>query len=246
MLVRIGLETRQHHADADADRLAIMEVADENEYRDLLSRIYGFEAAIENEVEQLPALDRLILNTHNKQDRLHADLLALGMTDLEILRLKRCAVRIRSGMHAHGWMFVVERQSLLAGLVSRHLKNVMPDVMQRAGSYFTLAAERAGARFRGFGDALGEQAKRFGALAPSTIVSAANEAFRAQRLWYASFDLHKRLRGMLDDPSRRLRPPTIPPAGSFAPAPGGLAPAPDARAPAPDAPAAREDLQPTR
>ena len=232
MLVRIGLETRQHHADADADRLAIMEVADENEYRDLLARIYGFEAAIENEVEQLPAQDRLILNTHSKQDRLHADLLGLGMTDLQVLQLKRCPVRIRGGMHAHGWMFVVERLSLLAGLVSRHLKNVMPDVMQRAGSYFTLTAERAGARFRNFGDALGEQAKRYGALAPSTIVSAANEAFRAQRLWYAGSELHKRLRGMLDDPSRRPRPPTIPPT--------------EARAPAPDAPAAREDLQPTR
>jgi heme oxygenase len=236
MLVRIGLETRQHHADADADRLAVMEAADENDYRDFLARIYGLEAAIENEIEQLSAQDRLILDTHNKQDRLHADLLALGMSDLDVLKLKRCAVRIRSGMHAHGWMFVIERQSLLAGLVSRHLAHAMPDVMQRAGSYFMHAAERSGARFRHFGDALGEQAKRYGALAPSTIVSAANDAFRAQRLWYAGSSLHTRLRGLLDDPSRRPRPPTLPPL----PAPS------EARAPTHDAPAARDDLQPTR
>ena len=52
----------------------------------------------------LSAQDRLILDTHNKQDRLHADLLALGMSDLDVLKLKRCTVRIRGGMHAHGWM----------------------------------------------------------------------------------------------------------------------------------------------
>lgn len=233
MLVRIGLETRQHHADADADRLAIMEAADEHEYRELLARIYGFEAAIENEVEQLPAQDRLILDTHTKQDRLHADLLALGMTDLEVLNLKRCAVRVRGGMHAHGWMFVLERQSLLAGIIGRHLTHAMPDVMQRAGSYFTHASERSGTRFRAFGDALGEIAKRYGALAPSTIVTAANDAFRAQRLWYAGLPMYARMRGLLDDPSRRPRPATTTPPA-------------EARAPTPDAPVAREDLQPTR
>lgn len=80
-------------------------------------------------------------------------------------------------------MFVVERQTLLSGLIRRHLCRAMPLEIAAASRYLTAYGDAPGARFRLFGDAVARYARD---IAPDAIVAGANEAFRAQRLWSTS------------------------------------------------------------
>lgn len=184
MLLRLALETRQHHARADADRIMLMDASCELEYRRHLARIYGFEAPVETALERVPDIEPQVVAARKRADRLRADLTALGMTTRQIDQLPRCVVAIQSPAQAFGWMFVVERLSLLAGLIRRHLARQLPDTMQVAGAYLGAYDDRAGALFRALGDACGRHAGQ-NAVEPAAMVAAANRAFHRQRDWFA-------------------------------------------------------------
>lgn len=222
MLVRLALETRQHHAAADADRLALMELCAAGEYRDALARIYGFEVAVEHAVDLLPEPDRTFLATRGKRAHLARDLAALGLTELEIEQLPLASTRIATLAQALGWMFVVERHTMVAGLIARHLERTCPAWIATAGAYLGFYAESTGARLRAFGETLGEHV-RHGTASPVAMVSAANEAFRYQRLWYGTSPLFDQLRARLDDPTK-LRVIEAPSAAPAASAPEPVAP----------------------
>lgn len=200
MLVRLALETRQHHAEADADRLAVMEIRATSEYREALARVYGFEVAVELALDRFHEPDRTFFATRGKRAHLARDLVALGVSELAVEQLALTSVRIATVAQGLGWMFVVERHTLVAGLLARHLERTSP-AWANACAYFNMYAESPGARFRAFGEALGEHVKR-GTATPQALVSAASEAFRCQRLWYGTSMLFQQLRQRLEDPSR--------------------------------------------
>lgn len=179
MLVRLGLETRQYHAGADADRLVLMDADTIAVYRAHLARIFGFESRVEEALAEVcePALARAHARTH----WLRRDLHALGMDAAELARLPRCAVRIRSVTQALGWMFVIERHGLLSGLILRHLEARLD--LGGASSYLVAHAEQPGARLRALCTAIDEHAAQH-AMHPTLVAAAAGEAFRWQRHWY--------------------------------------------------------------
>lgn len=183
MLSHIGSETRSHHATADSDRLALMDVASVGEYHAFLARIYGFEAAVENAVSALSDLDLIRANTRSRLECLRADLVALGVHDVESVSTYR-GIFIRTAAEAAGWLFVLERQTLLAGLIRRYLANRIPDVISAAARYLDDASRNAGVRFRRFGDALGKLAQDGTAPAESVAVAAVC-GFQHQHVWYA-------------------------------------------------------------
>jgi heme oxygenase len=179
MLLRLGLETQQHQAAADDDRLALMDVASTADYRAQLARIYGFEAALE--VALAPHVE---LRDRAKAHRLRHDLLMLGVADVEIDMLPRCMVRIASRTQALGWLFVIERHTLLAGLIRRQLEHRFSELAS-ATSYLATYGDTPGARFRSLCAELDEHAALMPAY-PTLVVAAANEAFRCQRQWYGA------------------------------------------------------------
>ena len=179
MLVRVAIETNRHHSQADGDRLALMDVRTRVDYHRFLARVFGFESVVEVALARIHDLDPLLLAGFLKTPRLRQDLLALG-ADVKLLPVANLPI-IRTVPQALGWMFVLERHTLLAGLVRRHLARALPTEMETASSYLCAHAESPGARFRAFGDALATQGRRF---TPDSIVTAAAEAFRAQRQWY--------------------------------------------------------------
>jgi heme oxygenase (biliverdin-IX-beta and delta-forming) len=178
MLLRLGLETNQHHATADEDRLALMDVASSADYRAQLARIYGFEAAVEVALAQL-----IEMRERAKAHRLRRDLLALGMSEAALDTLPRCLVRLSSVTQALGWLFVLERHTLLAGLIKRQLEHRFGGDVGEATLYLTAYGDTPGARFRSLCTMLDDHAHQMPAYA-SLIVGAANEAFRCQRQWY--------------------------------------------------------------
>jgi heme oxygenase len=182
MLLRVALETRVHHNIADADRLAVMDARDRSTYRTFLERVHGFESSVETAIVRAPDLDAALVRSMMKTARLRQDLTALGLELDEIDQLPAAtAPNIRTAAQALGWMFVLERHTLLSGLIRRHLSRYLAREMAIASAYLSAYGDTPGARFRIFGDALGDYGRRY---APDFIVAAAREAFRAQRQWY--------------------------------------------------------------
>lgn len=184
MLLRLGIETQSHHGMADEDRLAALTVKRIDAYRALLVRIFGFESSVERAVLRLRALDPQFIEERLRSRFLSEDLRALGFSASDIAAVADAAtVSIDSATHGMGWLFVIERQMLLSGLIHRQLRRVFGDALEGATSYWTAYGPQPGVRFRSFAEHLSSFASRH---SPKEIVAGASEAFRAQRQWYAT------------------------------------------------------------
>jgi len=180
MLLRLGFETQQHHATADSDRIALMEVPSPADYRAQLARILGFEGAVEAAITPLlPS----VIRARTKAHWLRRDLHELGLTTADVDMIPHCAVRIHSVTQALGWLFVIERHTLVSGLIRRQLEHRFGAALNDATSYLGAYGDSPGARFRSLCEVLdGYGAQQ--AMNPTLVVAAAGEAFRAQRQWY--------------------------------------------------------------
>jgi heme oxygenase (biliverdin-IX-beta and delta-forming) len=184
VLTQLNLETRIHHAEVDADQLAVLDQPTPTAYRDFLARTYGFEASVESALAMCPAIDRLVdLRPRAKAGLLAADLLALGLRPHELAELPLCSWldACDNVSDAMGWLYVVERKTLLHNAILRHLTVRMPAVMPDASAYLRCYEGVAGARWRDLGAAFDRAAT------PATankIVAAAHQAFWSQRDWF--------------------------------------------------------------
>ena len=182
MLLRLAIETAQHHQTADDDRLAAMDAKSLDEYRAFLAAVYGFEIRVEQALARIVELDTALLRERLKTGRLREDLSALGLSPTQINQLPTAGnFSFTSAPQALGWMFVLERQSLLSGLLHRELLHSLGEGVRSATRYLTVYGDRPAAKYRELGELLGKFAQRY---TPGSIISAAHDAFRAQRQWY--------------------------------------------------------------
>lgn len=187
MIARLQEEARLHHSDADADRLAPLAMPTSVAgYVSYLARILGFEEPVEAALASVPELALLIDTPQcNRASWLVRDLQALGVEAKRIAALPRCPPDtlppIATVPDALGWLYVVERNATLHGVVRRHLARRMPGQMAAASRYLSRTELAAGDRLRALGAALDEIARS--ALAGERIVAAADSAFRLQRRW---------------------------------------------------------------
>ena len=190
MLLRLGLETQQHHAVADSDRIALMDVASPRDYRLQLARIFGFEVPVEAALA--PWLDSAIVRERAKAHWLRRDLTLLGLTSDDLDRAPQCSVRITSVTQALGWLWVLERHTLVSGLIRRQLVHRFG--AELPASYLAAYADGPGARFRSLCEEIDLHASQQ-ASNPTLLVGAASEAFRHQRQWYLNAPLERDTRG---------------------------------------------------
>ena len=191
MLTRLAQRTRAHHATADAERLALMDVCSVEQYRAFLARIYGFEVAVEHAIANVKDIAMHRVVSRSRLDRLREDLVALGMDSYDVDALPRCATVSAAGpAQAFGALYVIERNTLVAGLVHRYLASQLPGALALAGGYLAESSRDAGPRFRAFGDALGVYV---GTASADLLVAAAVDVLGQQHRWY----------------SRRRRQPTL-------------------------------------
>ena len=185
MLTILNMETRGEHSLADAPWLQLMDLeVTRTRYLEHLVAIYGFEAPIEAGLALTPRINALLqLRQRSRSGLIVQDLLALGMSPSKIARLPQCSVTVpfRDPGEALGWMYVIERATLLHDAVRRYLEGRLSSI----GSYEYLSAYDgvAGARWQEFGRVLDEVAT-----APQSadhIVAATRTAFRYLRQWFA-------------------------------------------------------------
>lgn len=181
-VIQLNLTTRGHHGAADAPWLDLM-VPDVSTHRylRLLVRVYGFEAPIEAALRYTPGISGLLdLRAYNRSGLLVQDLLRLGMSAARLADLPQRFTTFTSPADALGWMYVIERATLLHGGVRRYLVQRIPELAE-ATSYLSAYDGETGQRWNELGNALDMVAD-----SPSVthdIMRAANQAFRALCEW---------------------------------------------------------------
>jgi heme oxygenase len=184
MLLRLGFETTVHHATADNDRLSILNAGfDLATYTAFLSRIYGFEAPLDAALAMTTGVDDLVdLRGRTRVRLLRSDLQALCASDPSTLPRCSAVFPFRQPPEALGWMYAVERNTLLHGVIERHLRVRMAETMKVAGAYLSPQIKSTGARLRELGAAMDSAARS--STNADRIVAAAKAAFRCQHGWY--------------------------------------------------------------
>ncbi|MBV8756837.1 MAG: biliverdin-producing heme oxygenase [Deltaproteobacteria bacterium] len=186
LLTKLNLATRHLHADVDDPWLDLLR-PDVNltDYSTQLIRTYGLIAPFESACKYTPGVARMLDYRQLLRAGLIArDLLALGMTPGELSRVPTCPAitMFRDASEAFGWLYVVERSTLLQEGVRRHLIQRLPSVMQ--------ACHYLGAYEGHINDhwlAFGRQLDRIAADQHNEhdIISSAEAAFRHTREWLA-------------------------------------------------------------
>ena len=187
MLTRLNMETRGEHSLADAPWLDLMGLeVTRARYLGHLVAIYGYEAPIETALALTPRINMLLpLRERCRSGLIVQDLLALGMSPSSIARLPQCTVTVpfRDPAEALGWMYVVERATLLHDAVRRYLEGRLPG---GTGTYEYLSAYQgvASTRWLELGRVLDEVAAA--SQAADLIVAATHTAFRCLRDWFSA------------------------------------------------------------
>lgn len=190
MLLRLNVETRAQHPEADDPWLDLMSVGGTSlRYLDHLVTVYGFEAPVEAALALTPHLSEVIaVRPRARSGFIVEDLLALGITPSKLARMPQCReiLPFRDVADALGWMYVIERSTLLHEAVRLHIASRLPGIT--AWSYLNAYRGIASERWQGFGEALDSYA-----ITPASgeaIVAAARAAFDRQRDWFATEPAH--------------------------------------------------------
>jgi heme oxygenase len=181
--LQLNVATRAYHVDADTPWLDLM-VPDISiqRYVSYLLKVYGFEAPIEAAFRYTPGLaSRVDLRARTRAGLLAHDLMRLGTSASQLAQLPQRFTTFSSVVEALGWMYVVERSTLLHAGVHRYLVEHLPDVSQ-ASSYLLAYEGVASLRWSELGAALDSEASSASVTRP--LVLAANQAFCAHREWF--------------------------------------------------------------
>lgn len=182
-IIQLNLATRGHHAAADAPWLDLM-VPDVTQRRYLkqLVRVYGFEAPIEAALRYTPGVSGLLdLRAYNRSGLLVQDLLRLGMSAARLADLPQRFTTFTSPVDALGWMYVIERATLLHGGVRRYVVQRIPDLAD-ATNYLAAYDGETAARWNELGNALDVVADT--PRATHQLMRAADQAFVALCDWF--------------------------------------------------------------
>lgn len=186
MLTRLNLATRAMHAGADALWVDLFSPGPSPEqYASALVVAYGFEAPVEAALGLTPGVGAVVpLRQRARTGLIVHDLLTLGYTASRIARLPQCCqiVPYRSIAEAVGWLYVVERATLLHDTIRRHLEIAMPWL--HAFSYLRAYEGNTGLRWQELGQILDQVATDPDI--EEQILAAARDAFATQRDWMAA------------------------------------------------------------
>ena len=182
-IIQLNLATRGHHVAADTPWLDLMVPAvSKHRYLKHLIQIYGFEAPLEAAFRYTPKLSALIdLRGRTRSGLLAQDLMRLGMSASRLADVPQRFTTFGTAAEALGWMYVIERATLLHGGVRRYLTQRLPEV-SNATSYLAAYDSATGLRWNELGNALDAVAST-----PSVthqILRAANQGFRALCSWF--------------------------------------------------------------
>ena len=184
ILLRLNLETRDSHAEADSAWLSLLTPDLRlHEYAAMLIKTYGFEAALEAALAYTPGLDeRLDVRSRARSGYLAEDLLALCFPPADIARLAHAEILpFASDASALGWIYVADRATLIHAVIRRQVIARRPE-LSHATAYLATSADGAAARWRELGRALDAAGRTHDGAAQ--IIAGAHHAFQFHRRWF--------------------------------------------------------------
>ncbi|MDB4962748.1 MAG: bphO [Myxococcales bacterium] len=152
-------------------------------YRAYLTSLYGFESPFEEALALSGHVALGFVAPRIKTGRIADDLLALGLTAADFVRLSRRQHidRFSSAAQSLGWLYVIERLTLHHGALRDHLAATLPDELAVAGSYLAAYDGDTGDLWRELRLELEHVARS--PAAADRMVAAAHEAFACQIAW---------------------------------------------------------------
>lgn len=182
-LLQLNIATRSYHVDADTPWLDLtVPRVEPQHYVSHLIKVYGFEAPIESAFRYTPGLaSRVDLRSRTRAGLLAHDLMRLGVSASQLAQLPQRFTTFGSVIEALGWMYVVERSTLLHPGVHRDLALRLPEVAC-ASTYLTAYDGMASLRWSELGIALDTESSS--AAVTRQLALAASQAFCAQREWF--------------------------------------------------------------
>ena len=184
-LVRIDVETRAFHGEADAAWLALVapgQTPSRFDYIQQLVASYGFDAPLEGALAYTPHLEAFIAVAPRFRSGLLAqDLLELGLSASTIAGLRQCMIAPFANVaEACGWLYVHQRATLLHDAIRLELIDHLPDVAD-ATRALRLHEGKIGTLWEELGEVFDTVARS--APVEDRIIVAAHEAFRTTLAW---------------------------------------------------------------
>jgi len=184
-LVRIDVETRAFHRDADAAWLDLVAPGTHPSRFDYIQQLvatYGFDAPLEAALAYTPHLDAFItVGPLFRSGMLAQDLLALGLSPSTIAGLRQCMIAPFANVaEACGWLYVHERAALTYDAVRIELLDQLPEVAE-ATSTLHMNDGEIGTKWAALGDTFDEIA--CSPAIEDRIIQAAHDAFRTLLAW---------------------------------------------------------------
>jgi heme oxygenase (biliverdin-IX-beta and delta-forming) len=192
VLMRLNLATRRCHVDVDQLWLDLMcpnvRVPD---YLGVLVRTYGVIAPFESACRYMPGLARIVdFKQLMRAGLIAQDLLSLGLSPLQVATVPQCpSITMFRGMpEALGWLYVIERSTLLQNSVRRHLQRHLE--VDNACAYLAAYEGHVNDHWNAFGRVL----DRIGhdAATANEIIRASCDAFDECSHWLRSTTNEKR------------------------------------------------------
>jgi heme oxygenase len=187
ILTRLNSETLAFHADMD-DAVWIGLLGGEltlTRYVNRLMAVYGFESPIESALAYTPRLGAIIeLRNRARSGLIAQDLIALGFSTSQVAQLPLCPIApFAEPAEALGWMYVVQRSTLLHERTKRHIDARLPH-LTRGTAYLSATDGRVSAGWNELGSILDTVIRD--QLTADRVVRGAQDAFRRALEWFHS------------------------------------------------------------
>jgi heme oxygenase (biliverdin-IX-beta and delta-forming) len=185
LLSRLNVATRRWHADVDGPWLDLLRpTAGRADYLAQLVRTYGFIAPFESACRYTPGLPHALdSHPYTRAGLIAHDVLALGLSASQVASIPQCHSITTFGdvPQALGWLYVVERGTLLHEGIRRRIVAHLPDI-ENACTYLAASAGELGDEWH----ALGRTLDRIGTRpeVASQVISAAHNAFECVKQWF--------------------------------------------------------------
>ena len=182
--MKLNMATRHSHADVDEPWLDLLRPkVSRADYLGHLVRTYGVLAPFEGACKYTPGLNRILdLVQQTRAGLIAQDLLALGLSPVQVATVPQChaITTFRNVPEALGWLYVVERSTLLQAGIRRHLVAELPEV-EHACAYLSAYEGRTSEHWMTFGRLL----DRIGAKpeVANEIMNAAQNGFDTVKKW---------------------------------------------------------------
>lgn len=188
LALRLRRETATAHARIESEIDLPRRIGSDGSYRRLLERFLGFHAEWESQARELLAAEPIFDGRWKTAD-LEADLRTLGMSDVAIADLPRCAPLMRMNQPADAWgaAYVVEGSTLGGAIIAKQVRRRLGFTAKQGCAYFSGYGRDSAARWSAFRE-------RLDALAtPETddrVIASALATFERMRTWLAGEASH--------------------------------------------------------